>query len=77
MRTTVTLPPAVHRRVIELAEARRSSLSAVVSDLVVRGLAQEDSPVELMIDPETGTPSLSIGRRITTDQVADLIDEDA
>lgn len=77
MRTTVTLPPAVHRRVSELAEARRSSLSAVVCDLVVRGLAQEDSPVELMIDPETGTPSISIGRCITTDQVADLIDEDA
>ena len=42
MRTTVALPPAVHRRVRELAASRHQSMSAVIADLTLRGLAQFD-----------------------------------
>ncbi len=68
MRTTVDLPPAVHRRARELAAQRGVSLSAVLSDLTVRGLAQLDAPVKLTSDALTGFPTLSLGRKISTTQ---------
>lgn len=68
MRTTVDLPPAVHRRARELAAQRGVSLSTVLADLTVRGLAQLDAPVKLMTDRLTGLPILSLGRKVTTTQ---------
>ncbi len=62
MRTTVDLPPAVHRRARELAAQRGVSLSTVLADLTVRGLAQLDAPVKLATDRVTGLPILSLGR---------------
>ncbi|MDO5697808.1 MAG: hypothetical protein Q4G51_07515 [Dermatophilus congolensis] len=76
MRTTIDLPPAVHRRAKELAEQRGQSLSAVVVDLATRGLAQLGEPVKLQIDSRTGLPVLSIGKPVTSDQVADLLDDE-
>jgi hypothetical protein len=68
MRTTVDLPPAVHRRARELAAQRGVSLSTVLSDLTVRGLAQLDAPVKLSTDRLTGLPVLSLGRKVSTSQ---------
>lgn len=76
MRTTVDLPPAVHRRARELAAARHQSLSAVLADLTVRGLATLDEPVELRIDPSSGLPSLSLGRRVSSADVAEALDDE-
>lgn len=76
MRTTVDLPPAVHRRARELAARRGQSLSSVIAELTVRGLAQLDSPVELAADPRTGLPVLSLGRSITSADVADVLDDE-
>jgi len=76
MRTTVDLPPSVHRRAMELALRDHRSLSAVIADLTTRGLAQVDDPVVFSIDPDSGLPVLSIGRGLTSDQVADLVDEE-
>jgi hypothetical protein len=76
MRTTVDLPPAVHRRARELAKLRGESLSAVIADLTVRGLAQVNEPVTLATDPRSGLPVLSIGRPITADEVADAMDDE-
>ena len=39
MRTTVDLPPALHRRARELAKSRGQSLSAVLAELTARGLS--------------------------------------
>ena len=75
VRTTVDLPPAVHQRARELALQRGESLSSVVADLTIRGLAQLDTPVQLSIDARTGLPTLSIGRRITDSEVADALDD--
>jgi hypothetical protein len=76
MRTTVDLPPAVHRRAQELARERRQSLSTVVADLTSRGLAALGEPVELSTSPVTGFPVLSIGRRVTAAEVADALDDE-
>jgi hypothetical protein len=76
MRTTVDLPPAVHRRARELAERRGESLSAVLADLTVRGLAQIDEPVVLSTDPRSGLPVLSVGRRVTSREVAEALDDE-
>lgn len=75
MRTTVDLPPAVHRRAREVAERRGESLSAVIAELTVRGLAQLDAPVELTIEPKSGFPVVRIGRKISEDDVARALDE--
>jgi len=76
MRATVNLPPAVHRRARELAEQQDRSLSRVIADLTVRGLAQLDAPVALSTDKRSGLPMLSIGRVIAAEDVAAALDEE-
>lgn len=76
MRTTVDLPPAVHRRATALAHDRHQSLSAVLADLTVRGLGTLDVPLEIRTDEVSNLPVISIGRTITSDEVADLLDDE-
>jgi len=76
MRTTVDLPPAVHRRARELARERHQSLSSVVADLAVRGLAALGEPLEITTDPTSGFPVIALGRRITSAEVADALDDE-
>lgn len=76
MRTTVDLPPAVHRRARELAKARGQSVSATVAELTVRGLSQLDEPVLISTDDRSGFPVVSVGRRITAEDVAVALDEE-
>ena len=54
MRTTVDLPPRAHARAKQLAEQRGLSLSAMISELTVRGLAQLDTPLSVARDEVTG-----------------------
>lgn len=51
-------------------------MSSVVADLTVRGLAQLDTPVKLTTDQRTGLPVLSVGRTITSADVADALDDE-
>jgi predicted transcriptional regulator len=76
MRTTVDLPPAVHRRAQALAKSRHQSLSATVADLAVRGLAALGEPVEVGVDPVSGLPVISLGRAVTAAEVADALNEE-
>jgi hypothetical protein len=76
MRTTVDLPPAVHRRARDLAQQRHQSLSAVVADLTIRGLAAIDEPVEVSTDPLSGFPVITLGRRVTSAEVADSLGDE-
>lgn len=76
MRTTVDLPPAVHRRAQALARSRHQSLSATVADLTVRGLAALGEPVELATDSVSGLPVISLGRPVTAAEVADVLDDE-
>lgn len=76
MRTTVDLPPAVHRRAAELAKARKQSLSATIAELTARGLSQVDEPLRITVDERSGFPVVSVGRRITTDDVSAALDDE-
>lgn len=75
MRITVDLPPAVHRQAGELAAQRGASLSSVIADLAARGLSQLDRPVAITTDERTGLPVLSVGRPVTSREVAEALDE--
>jgi hypothetical protein len=76
VRTTVDLPPAVHRRAQEIARHRGVSLSAVIAELTIRGLGQLDEPVVIGTDARSGFPVVTIGRRVTSEQVAAALDEE-
>ena len=76
MRTTVDLPPATHQRVRELARRQGKSMSAVVAELTSRGLSQLDEPLAISQDPVSGFPVVSVGRRVTSAEVAAALDEE-
>lgn len=76
MRTTVDLPPAVHRRASQLARERHTSLSAVVAELTTRGLATLDEPLAVRVDVVTGFPTITLGQRVTADEVAEALDDE-
>lgn len=76
MRTTVDLPPAVHRRAKEIAERRGISLSAVVAELTARGLVQLGEPAVIAVDERSGFPVVSVGRRVSSTDVAAALDEE-
>lgn len=76
MRTTIDLPPGVHRRARDLAAARGMSLSAVIADLTARGLAQLEEPVRLVVDDRTGLPVLRTGTPLTARDVAKALDDE-
>ncbi|RNI19528.1 hypothetical protein [Flexivirga caeni] len=75
MRTTVDLPPAVRRRAEQLAVARGQSLSATIAELTIRGLSELDEPVSIEVDSRSGFPVLSLGQRITDEDVASALDD--
>lgn len=74
VRTTVDLSPAVHRQAKEIAERRGLSLSAVVAELTARGLIQLGEPAVIGVDERSGFPVVSIGRRVTSEDVATALD---
>jgi hypothetical protein len=76
MRTTVDLPPAVHRRARDLAQRQGQSLSAVIAELAIRGLAQLDEPIEVTVDAASGFPVIRVGRKVTAQDVADALDDE-
>lgn len=76
MRTTVDLPPSVHRKAKEIAERRGLSLSAVVAELAARGLIQLGEPATIGVDERSGFPVVSVGRRVSSEDVATALDEE-
>jgi len=76
MRTTVDLPPELHERARQIARERRQSLSAVVTELTMRGLASYDDPVVVTTDPISGLPALTLGRRVLAAEVDEALDQE-
>jgi len=76
MRTTVDLPPAIHRRALQLAKQRGQSLSSVIAELATYGLSRLDEPLLVTTDPQSGFPVVSLGRHITSEDVADALDDE-
>jgi hypothetical protein len=76
MRTTVDLPPAVHRRAMQLAKQRGQSLSSVIGELAAYGLSRLDEPLVITTDSRSGFPVVSLGRHISSEDVAKALDEE-
>ncbi|MDO5671336.1 MAG: toxin-antitoxin system, antitoxin component [Actinomycetaceae bacterium] len=77
MRTTVELDPHTHQRLKTLAKEMNQSLSETIGQLATYGLnkyAPDESRIK--IDPLTGFPTFDTGRPVTSEEVADMIDED-
>jgi len=76
VRTTVDLAPAVHERARDLAKEQHQSLSATLANLVARGLEGSGHPAPITINPISGLPTIRLGRPITAEEVANILDED-
>lgn len=76
MRTTVDLPPAAHRRARAIAARSGQSLSSVVAELALRGLAATDHEQRLIAHRVTGFPTVSVGRSVDAEDAAMLWDDE-
>jgi hypothetical protein len=75
VRTTIDLPPDLHRVAVSLARDSGRSLSETVADLVRRGLGLAAAG-EDFVSPVTGLPVVRLGHGpITTEDVRALEDE--
>lgn len=75
VRTTIDLPDDLHRAALLIARDRHQTLSRTIASLLRAALAGEQHPTAVEIDPESGLPTLRVGRRITAEDVA-AVDED-
>lgn len=75
MRTTVDLPPAALRRAREIASRTGQSLSSVVAGLALRGLEATDDEEQVVAHSDTGFPTVSVGREVSSEDVSALWDE--
>lgn len=66
MRTTIDLPPDLHRAALSIARDRQQTLSRTVSDLLRSALAAGHREVPIETDNETGLPLVRLGRRRMT-----------
>jgi|GEM_PF-411945 len=76
MRTTLTLSARVHQELVALAKYRQKSLSETANDLLFERLFVRELTDGIFIEPETGWPLVSLGRPLTSEDVAALTDED-
>ncbi|MCL1841527.1 MAG: hypothetical protein FWF75_07265 [Propionibacteriaceae bacterium] len=76
MRTTIDIPPILHQRIKDYAKQRGESFSAAATEALMRGMAPIETPSTLQVSPVTGLLVFDSGRPITSEEVADLIDED-
>ena len=72
MRTTVDIDADLHAEAISEAARERISMSALVNE-ALRQILRPVPPVKR--DPDTGLGVISIGHPVTSDQVADVIDD--
>ena len=77
MRTTIDLPPDLHRIAKSIAHDTEKSLSETIADLIRRGLERSSGPVgQITIDELTGLPVTNLGHVVTSEDVASLEDEE-
>lgn len=75
MRTTIDLPDDLHQAATQIAHDRHQTLSRTVASLLRSALAGGQHGTTLEIDPDSGLPTMHVGRRITAEDVA-AVDED-
>ncbi len=66
MRTTIEIPDLAHRRLKQLAQARRVSLGTLLLELSDQALGvSTDVETGLIVNPVTGFLTLKVGRPVT------------
>ena len=76
MRTTIDLDPTAHRLATALARQRNVTLSRVVSEAILDQLAPSRGEPIPIGTTDLGLPAVYIGRPITREEVAALIEEE-
>lgn len=78
MRTTIDIPPGLHDRIKDYARQKGTSFSSTAVEALMRGMAPIESGTKPRVDPVTGLLvfSSNLGHKVTSEEVADLIDED-
>lgn len=77
MRTTVDLPPDLHRQVSAIARDTSRTFSQVVVRLVERGLGTAiEGASNFEVSARSGLPAVRLGRIVTTEDVRSLEDEE-
>lgn len=78
MRTTIDIPEAIRARAKALAHDRGMSLSATLGEIVTEYFAPRDQQPQLKaeISPTTNLPVRHIGRVLTSEDVANLWDDE-
>ena len=77
MRTTIDIPPMLHQRIMQYAAVQGQSFSTTATQAMMRGMATVDVPSTLHRSAVTGLLVVNSGHPVTSEDVADLIDEDA
>jgi len=76
MRTTIDLPPELHRQAKDIAHDKSWTLSEAVAWLMRRGLGEGREEPELVRDELTGLLTVRVGRVITTDEVKRFLEDE-
>jgi hypothetical protein len=77
MRTTIDLPEAKHRQLKAISEKRAISLGQLITELTDLALQTSSAPTQestLTPSAQTGLLTLSVGRPITSAEVATLME---
>jgi len=64
----------MHSCALDIATRTGRSRSDMVADLTVRGLSRLDVPVTIAADERSRSSVISVGRRVTSEQVAAALD---
>lgn len=70
MRATIDLPDDVHKAALLIVRDRHQTLSRTVASVLRSALAGDRRQHTIEIDPDSGLSTLSVGRRITAEDVA-------
>jgi len=76
MRTTVDLPAHILERVKQIAAQRGASVSSTIAELTEHGIAHLEGGRRWWISEQTGAPVVSVGRRVTNEEVLEFLGEE-
>ena len=61
---------------VRIARERGTSVSATIADLTALGLSQLGAPLSISTAPQSGFPTVDIGRPVTSEDVSRILEEE-